>query len=114
MKLDYDQVLEEAISTERSAPLPLETPECFKISTKKSGIEHILIYRGVREGITPLEHFEKYLKRVQDIETETEDEDAPSSTGLSATKKEIMVQAILDIANVTADQIFSRNFPYSL
>jgi len=31
--------------------------------------------------------------------------------GLSATKKGIMVQAILDIANATPDQILSRNFP---
>ena len=30
---------------------------------------------------------------------------------LSATAKEIMVQAILDIVNATADQILSRNFP---
>ncbi|CAG8513684.1 13119_t:CDS:2 [Ambispora gerdemannii] len=130
MKLDYDRALEEAISTERSTPLPLEAPDCFKvrglekvgpnlqktgeISAKRSGIEHMSIYRGVK-GITPLEHLAKYLKRERvNLETDTEDEDIDQEQshriellsdmeGLSATKKEIMVQAILDIANATAD-----------
>ncbi|CAG8567898.1 349_t:CDS:2, partial [Paraglomus brasilianum] len=78
--------LEEAISIERSTPLPLEAPDCFKVrGLEKSWADltedgrdfrqeiwyrtHIIVSR--REGITPLEHLAEHLKQVfeeEDIE----------------------------------------------
>ncbi|CAG8609183.1 2497_t:CDS:2, partial [Diversispora eburnea] len=97
------RALEEAISIERSTSLPLEAPDCFKISVKRLGIEPTSLYRGVGDGITPLEHLAEHLKHA-----------LSNMEGLSVTKKGIVVQAILDVANATSDQILSRNFPHKL
>ncbi|CAG8744216.1 27420_t:CDS:2, partial [Dentiscutata erythropus] len=89
------RALEKAISIERSTPLPLEAPDCFKVRwLEKNWAE--LTKDGRGEGITPLEHLANHLKRV------TLNQIACSNMeGLSATKKGIMVQAILDVANMT-------------
>ncbi|CAG8781634.1 13498_t:CDS:2, partial [Racocetra fulgida] len=81
--------LEEAISIERSTSLPLEAPDCFKV-------------RGLEKN---------WAELTKDGRGHTESVALSNMEGLSATKKGIMVQAILDVANATSDQILSRNFP---
>ncbi|CAG8810471.1 44627_t:CDS:2, partial [Gigaspora margarita] len=91
------RALEEAISIERSTSLPLEPPECFKVR----GLEKNW-FELTKEGREPTSLYQEVtLDRVALFGMEE----------LCATKKGIMVQAILDVANATSDQILSRNFP---
>ncbi|CAG8617603.1 12342_t:CDS:2, partial [Dentiscutata erythropus] len=70
-----NRALEEAISIERSTPLPLEALDCFKVrGLEKNWAE--ITKDGREEGITPLEHLANHLKQAQfEIETKTDTKD---------------------------------------